>query len=215
MLVDRKLLLAGLLSVLWCACGGAGSTMNPGTSAAYQRDMDIVRLQDLQRIGGLLDEYHERTGTCPFVTDDTVETYVFIATPEQREYVGDGPSYEHRTIGVDELRAELERVLDREIKLPADPQKVPVNKPSFYLYMTRGQTYNLAVHVHRRFSFARNVKPDYNKVEISNRANPELKIWTYDGLMKDEAFQSASSESLRRPGFIEQLGEARHAGVAP
>lgn len=196
----------------------ARDTAEMGTSADYQHDADILRLEHLRHLGGLIQEFHERTGTYPLARPGDTPNYVFIASPSQRRYMSPIP-VEHTTDGVDALERELERVLGRDIVIPFDPQLVPANKPNHYVYMTRGQRYFLAVHLHDGSGFARQLGPHYYKLEISSRPNPAQSIATYDALLADAEFRRrigagyrAAVELLVNPeqqGAVVGLGEGK------
>ncbi len=183
------------------ACGQVASE----TSEGYQHDMDIARLQDLQTLGNHIEAYHARTGTYPLTPNDDVPTYVLIATEEQQPR-GGGPPQPHRNGRVQDLEAELERVLAIDVQMPFDPQRVATSgRPNFYIYMVRRGAYHLAVHVHNPFSFARRIGDHHYKVEISNAPNPALNIMPLQQLLANPDFQAAITEPMHRPGYIEEL----------
>ncbi len=180
------------------------------TSASYQHDADIVRLQDVNTIGGWLEEYARKEGKYPFMGEGTVPIYVHVASAEQYEYAQEGPPFPHTMRSTRELTTELERGLSRSIAMPFDPQRAPVNKPNFYVYAVDGDTYNFAVHLHEPNSFARKIGPHYYKLEISNRPNPDLNIWAYEDLMANPYYKGAAGRTSHKPGFMEEVrGEFR------
>ena len=175
------------------------------TSPAMQHDFDIARLNDLVYLGSLLEEYRAATGAYPFAVDSSVPTYIHIATREQQESITGGPPYEHRVKDVTELSAELERVLDRSVEMPFDPQRVPDSKPNFYIYMVADGFYYLAVHLHEAFPFSQRVAECYYKVELTNYPRPPAGAWNLMELMTDGDFASAIARTANNPGYVEGL----------
>ncbi len=165
-----------------------------GTSSVYQHDADIVRLRHLKYLCELIREYYIKVGHYPLQSDTQIENYVHIASPSQRKYTEGGPPYNYIKTDLEKFKMVLEKGLGRKVDLPFDPQLVPANKPSFYLYMVKGDRYFLAVHLHNGEGFARKIGPYYYKVEVSNVAIPEQQIFTYDGLMANSEFSRRVKE---------------------
>lgn len=159
-----------------------------GTSTDFQHDADIVRLKHLKYLGGIIEEYRDKTGEYPLVDNSVIQNYVFIASSQQQKYVQGGPSFEHKKTDMESFKKILEKGLGRKIALPFDPQLVAVNKPNFYIYMAHEKRYFLGVHLFDGEVIGRKLGPYYYKVEISNIAIPAQKVFSYDGLMKDREF---------------------------
>ncbi len=177
-----------------------------GTSEELQHDFDIVRLNDLAVLSGYIEQYKNLTGKYPFQGETELPHYVHIATKEQEQYAEKGPPYSHKKTSARLFVEELLTKLGPEIQIPFDLQRVPVNKPNFYIYMVIGEVYFLAVHVHQDYSFANKVADYYNKVEVTNnpKANREGS-WLRSELIESQAYIKARSERPHKPGYTEQL----------
>ena len=172
------------------------------TSKPFQKDADIVRLQHLEYYGNLLNEYHTKTGTYPFIGEVSVPAYVFVASPEQTDDVKGGPPYAHKTAKFRYLVEEFERVLGRPIEEYYDPQYEPDSKPNFYIYMVDGETYNFAIHTHEAFSFSNPISKGYNKVEITNNTNGSPHLIEAEKLFESKDFRAAVSKQISKPDFF-------------
>lgn len=181
-------------SILLSACGA--------TSSSFQNDADIVRLQHLEYYGNLLIEYHEKTGTYPFIGELNVPAYVFVASPEQKDDIGGGPTYDHRVADFKFLVEEFESALGRDIKEYYDPQYEPDKKPNFYIYMVDGNTYNFAVHTNQNYVFSNAVSKGYNKIEITNNTNGSPHLVKPEDLFSSEAFREEVSKPISKPNFF-------------
>lgn len=169
----------------------------------FQEDADIIRLRHLEYYGNLLLEYHDKTGKYPFIGVNDVPAYVHIATPMQKKSIVGQPPYRHVTADFSHLVKELGRVLERDIEEYYDPQEVMTDRPNFYLYMVDGDGYYFAVHTHQSFSFANQVAPNYNKVEITNQKGDIAYLHNPRDLFKNEAFRAAVTKEPSRPKFFE------------
>jgi len=177
-----------------------------GTSEALQHDFDIVRLNDLANLSGYIEKYKEITGKYPFQGETDQPNYVYIATKEQEQYAKSGPPYSHKKTSAQSFVEKLLTNLGSETQIPFDLQRVPVNKPNFYIYMIRGDIYYLAVHVHHDYSFANKVADYYNKVEVTNDLGTKRKgTWLRSELLVHEPFNKARSASPHKPGYTEEL----------
>ncbi|PKR78752.1 hypothetical protein CEY16_03070 [Halalkalibacillus sediminis] len=175
-----------------------------GTSERYQHDADIVRVHHLYEIVNYLEEYKMITGQYPLANGSEQQKYTFIATDEQLNYTtGDGPPFEDMS----ELESLLNKEIAQNIQLPVDPQKVPVNKPNFYIYMTQSKNYTIAVHLHNEYSFSKNIAPYYNKVEVSSNPNPEHKIWSSDKLFSNEDFIEVINKEMYKEEYFDSLSQ--------
>ncbi len=185
-----------------------------------QEDFDRIRLDHAFILDSLLTEYHQRTGTWPFAEGtDSVAAYVVIATDAQAEanaaFVRIRVDNELRgtdgkpgpaPVGVQEysafaLQAELARALERPVSLPVDPQRVPVNKPSVYIYVLYRDVFDVSVFLHHDVAFARPLGSFHHKVALSNRSLPYSGIWTRGQLMMEPSFREFFARSFNRGGY--------------
>ncbi|WP_417764955.1 hypothetical protein [Shewanella chilikensis] len=177
-----------------------------GTSEDLQHDFDIARLNDLEVLSGYIEQYHSITGKYPFQGEVDYPHYVHIATQEQQKYAQGGPPYEHKKTPSSDLLRELVSVLGDEISVPFDPQRMPVNKPNFYIYMVVDDVYFLAVHLHNDFPFAQKVANYYYKVEVtSNAIGNRPGTWLRADLLSDPQYIEAASAAPIKPGYVEEL----------
>jgi hypothetical protein len=177
-----------------------------GTSEDLQHDFDIVRLKDVATLSGYIEKYKEITGKYPFEGDVNLPHYVHIATKQQEQYAKGAPPYEHKRTSAQAFIKELQSKFGPDIQIPFDLQKVPVNKPNFYIYMVYDNVYHMAVHVHQDYSFANKVAAYYNKVEVTN--NPDAKrkgTWLRNQLLANQAYIDAVNAKPNKPGYTEQL----------
>ena len=177
-----------------------------GTSENLQHDFDIVRLNDLALLSGYIEKYKEITGKLPFQGQTVLPHYVHIATKEQEQYAKGRPPYSNKKSSVQSLIKELISKLGAEIEIPFDLQRVPVNKPNFYIYMVKGDIYYLAVHIHQDFTFSNKVADYYNKVEVTNYQGENRKgTWRRAELLANKAYQNARNAPPIKPGYTEEL----------
>lgn len=197
-----------IFALLIPAIGNAGlmDFIKSGTSEELQHDLDIVHLKDVATLSGYIEEYKKLTGQYPFEGQVEYPHYVHIATKQQEQYAEGGPPYQHKRTSVKEFIVELQSKLGNEIEIPFDLQKVPVNKPNFYIYMIVGNTYFLAVHVHHDYSFANKVADYYYKVEVTNNSIKNRKgTWLREQLLANEAYIKAIAAKPNKPGYTENL----------
>ena len=188
--------LIGLISLfLLCACGQAASE--------FQKDADIVRLRHIQHYGNLITEYNRKSGTFPLMGETHLPTYVLIASPEQFDDIQERLPIEYRSLSFVHLVQELERVLGRQIDEYYDPQFEPDGKPNFYIYMTEGESYYLAVHTDEAFAFSNPISQGYNKVEISNTPDHAPHLLAPEVLFAREDFKAAIARPISKPGFFD------------
>lgn len=177
---------------------------NGMTSPDYQHDADIVRLRDIDTMGAIIKEYHEKMGKYPLQGETDLQYYVLVGTENQVPEDLDRPSYEHLEMSTQDFAARLSRDLERTVTLPFDPQLRPNVKPNFYIYMVEGNSFYFAVHLHESYEIAKRVGAHYYKLEISNNPDPP-NYWDYDDLMANEDYQAAVSRPMKKPDFFEQL----------
>ncbi len=178
-----------------------------GTSAEYQHDADIVRLNDVKLFGSYLQKYYKIAGHYPLQGASELPVYVHLATKEQEQFTKSGPGHSHTEISLETLIKEMGSVLKEEIIVPFDPQHRPANKPNFYIYMITGDTFYFAVHLHQSYSFTRKVDDYYHKLEISNKPDIGQNILKYDDLLKNKAFTKALEEKMIKPDYFKHVRE--------
>ena len=130
------------------------NSIEGGTSKKMQEDFDKIRLDSILIIDNLVKEYKEKTGRYPFENYNTILPIVItIASTEQIENdqgrsnvyvdlntrssngVKPEPPKSIKRISLTAFKNELENGIGRNIAIPIDPQKVPINKPSLYYYV--------------------------------------------------------------------------------
>jgi hypothetical protein len=203
---DTKLLFLFLFLMPCLSHAGLMDLFKSGTSEDLQHDFGIVRLKDIATLSGYIEKYKEITGKYPFEGEVNIPHYVHIATKEQEQYAKGGPPYEHKKTSVQNFIKELQSKLGNDIQIPFDLQRVPVNKPNFYIYMVISDVYFLAVHVHNDFSFANKIADYYYKVEVTNNPNAKGKgTWLRGELLTNQAYIDATNEKPKKPGYAEEL----------
>ena len=171
----------------------------------YNRDMDLTRIKDLRDIGALVEEYKTKNGHYPLTSDSDIPNFVTIVTKKQQKYALERPKIKHKLTDVKVFIKTLETGLGRKIILPFDPQLRTTKRPIFYLYVVKGQEYELIAHLYHEYPFTRQIKKHYSKLTISNRSVAPLKIWDYKSLMSDPEFAKTVSTPLKKPGFIKKM----------
>lgn len=213
----RQALLAALLAL--AACRPAG--FEGGTFRPMQEDFDRIRLDHLFILDTLLREYASRTGTLPFAAGtDSMPSVVVIATADQRARNEDilqirvdrelrgtdgvpAPAPQRPQFHTAErFQAELSRALGRTVVLPVDPQQVPVNKPSVYVYVLYRGVYDVSAFLHQEFGFARALGPYHHKVALAGRTLPRVGIWRREDLAADPAFRAFFAAPFNRGGYV-------------
>lgn len=147
-----------LISIFSCA------TMEKG----YQENADQIRLQHLRYYGDLLDEYHVKTGKLPFQGEYDIPVYITIANDFQKKNANQQLPFENKKISSEQFKQELEKVLERDITLMYDPQKVGVYAPNFYIYSVYQKVFYFGIHLYDDYDFTNNISKHYNKVELTN-----------------------------------------------
>lgn len=173
----------------------------------YQHDADIFRLRHLEYFGGLIEEYHQKTGKYPLQENSEYQNYVHIAAPHQQKYATGGPSHKHNITNIETFRKELEQGLGRTIDLKFDPQKVPVDAPNFYIYMIEGDSYYFAIHLYHEFPFSNSIAKHYNKVEITNVESRQHGQWKFEDLQNNLDFKTSQNEKPYKEAFFKTLEE--------
>lgn len=177
-----------------------------GTSKALQHDFDIARLNDLATLSAHIEKYKEETGKYPFQGETELPHYIHINTKEQEPYASAGPPFSHKRTSAKAFASELISKLGSDIQIPFDLQRVPVNKPNFYIYLITDETYYLAVHLHNDFPFVNKLGDYYSKLEVTNNPGPNRNgTWLRSDLMEHVPYNKARSASPNKPGYVEQL----------
>ncbi|MFP6582064.1 MAG: hypothetical protein VCD00_05850 [Candidatus Hydrogenedentota bacterium] len=177
---------------------------NGRTSASYQYDADIMRLNDMRVMGELIEEFHAKTGRYPLQGESELQYYVLIAAEEQLNPDVEGPPYPHDSMTSKDFAAFMSEGLGRTVQLPYDPQLGANVKPNFYIYMMDGETFYFAIHLHESYGIAKEVGAYYYKLEISNEPEEQV-YWDFDELMASEDYQGAASQVMKKPGSFERL----------
>ena len=164
----------------------------------------------------------KKVGHFPFADYSQKPVYVKIATEEQiendkgrskvfldlstRAVNGKIPEQPTRIeeISFKVFSAELEKGLGRPVKIPVDPQKVPVNKPSLYFYTYYLGGFDVTAFLHNSFPFARNIGPFYNKITVGRQSYPQSCIWTPKDLMDVEEFRQFFQSPFNRGGYTKK-----------
>ncbi|MGA1871058.1 MAG: hypothetical protein ACMUJM_21195 [bacterium] len=189
-----------------------------------QEDFDRIRLDHILIINNLVEKFKIKTGYYPLEKRfESLPIAVMIASDTQLEndkgrtpiHIDlftrgiDGkvpPQPKHiETISVQELTEELEQGLQIAVKLPVDPQNVPINKPSVYLYTYYLGVFDVSAFLHHEFSFSRPLGKFYNKITLSNRANLKYGIWTAEGLLQNEDFINFINTPFNKPGYEQKF----------
>jgi hypothetical protein len=210
-----RILILGIITSTLFGCGFEGGTHKP-----MQEDFDKIRLDHAFIINDLIQEYRTTTGKYPFETDSSqLPAVVIIQTEKQKEthqgkvhifldletravngqYPKQPPSIDRHT--VQEFEALLSDGLGRDVVLPKDHQKVPMNKPSVYIYTYYLNVYDVTAFLHHELPFARNLSPYNNKITVGNRSLPEAGIWTPEDLMQQDAFRTFFLSKFNRGGY--------------
>jgi len=158
--------------------------------------------------GGYIEQYKELTGTYPFQKETNLPHYIFIATKDQEQYTKNGPPYKHKRTAASDFVDELKSTLGDDIQIPFDLQRVPTNKPNFYMYLVRDEHYYLAVHLHQNFPFANKIGNYYYKVEISSNKNAGSKgTWLRNKLLAHPPFNAARKATPHKPDYAKSTRE--------
>ena len=174
------------------------------TSGGFQQDADVVRLKHLEYYGGLIEEYHSKTGEYPLQGRYNIPAYVHVAHDKQIKYTKQGPPYKHEVIEFKQLVSELESVLGRDLKEFYDPQFAPDSKPNFYIYLVLEDRYYFDIHIHQAYAFSKPVAKNYHKVEISSNPGPGSGAKKPESLFSDPAFITAKNVTVSKAAFFDK-----------
>ena len=200
--------------------GLSGCGFEGGTHEPMQKDFDKIRLDHILSINALVQEYKATTGKYPFESDpEQLPVVVIIQTEKQKEtHNGNVPIFldlESRANNgempnrppridrraVQEFEKLLSVGLKRNITLPKDHQKVPVNKPSVYIYTYYLGVYDVTAFVHHDLSFARKLGPFNNKITVGNKSVPDAGIWKSEDLMQLDEFKTFFLSEFNKSGY--------------
>lgn len=175
------------------------------TSTVFQNDADIVRHKHIKYYSEILKEYNEKTGKYPFTgSPENKQTYVFIANSMQKKYI-QNPPFEINKKSVREFFTEIENTLGKPIKEYYDPQYFPDNKPAFYMYMTQGNNFYLAVHVSKNYPYAKKIGNGYYKIEVTNdKYSQSTKLIEIEELLKNSSFKEECNKTPNKDGFFKE-----------
>ena len=207
------------LLVLLTAC--SPNDFEGGTYKPMQEDFDKRRLDSILIMSNYMEEYKVKVGHYPFHKDDPdqLPVGVIIQSAMQKDTHGgkvrffidlntravDGkvpPKPEGIDVQeVQELVEELERGLGRAVRLSTDPQKVPVNKPSVFIYIYYKGVFDITAFIHNEFAFARPLGPFNNKITVGTRSNPSMGIWTPRDLIAQEDFKRFMQSPFNKGGY--------------
>ena len=209
-------LIFSVILLLQPAC----SDFEGNTSKSMQEDFDRIRLDHILRISEFVREYKEISGDLPFANiSDSRPVMIVIGTEKQIErhkgnlplildlptrskdgIVPEQPSSIERLSYADFKNA-MEEVLKKEINVPVDPQKVPVNKPVLYVYTYYMGVYDVTAYLHNPLQFARPVAEYCYKITVGSKSAPKAAIWTPEDLVVQEGFEEFYLAPFNRDGY--------------
>jgi hypothetical protein len=170
----------------------------------YQHDADIMRLRHLKYYVDLLKEYKKQTGHWPFQSNSNIQTYVNILNDWQYK-LDQSPPFSHRKYSVCELHKEIEAGINRKVLFKFDPQRKPVGRPNFYVYMTEDTLAFFSVHLSKPLCGATQLGESYFKIEVTNGDSTRPGTLNMDCLLNSEAFKQAISENLYRDKWFNKI----------
>lgn len=155
----------------------ATARIPPAVEAAYQRDADAKRINDVHRIAALLDEYKAAVGHYPYV-DRPVSAYgkdaymVTIGMPRAEADLKKRPNPFGMQIDTRysrDLIAVLSEGLNRRIVLPVDPQRVPIAGPNaYFVFFFDDDTYLVTAYLYGSIPQAAPLAPHVNLYGVSS-----------------------------------------------
>ncbi len=142
---------------------------------AYHVVADRQRVDDLHRIAGVIEAFHDRTGRYPLATlaiPVTVGVNLTDADLPAR-YRRPPPGAPGQVVPYSVFLNELRSVLGEDLVLPQDPQTVEVYAPNFYQYQYyEGGHYYLSGNLYFERPGTERLGPHYFKYELSSRSRP-------------------------------------------
>lgn len=140
---------------------------------AYHVAIDQQRVDDLHRIAGIVEAYHDRTGRYPLATLEIPVTVGVNLTDADLppRYQRPPPGAPGRVVPYAVFLNELRSVLGDDLELPQDPQTVAVHAPNFYQYQFyEGGHYYLSGNLYFERAGTERLGPHYFKYELSSRS---------------------------------------------
>ena len=136
--------------------------------AKYQADMDRVRISHIDYLATLLTEYESKSGKYPLQSEiNSQEILVYVTHRELPTWLTD----QAKQLPVEQrsnlaLEQDIEKVLQRDIQMPSDPQNVATYAPNVYIYQVSESRACVAGHLYSSTPNTRNVQNRYHKYEI-------------------------------------------------
>ncbi|MFT7559366.1 MAG: hypothetical protein ACI93R_001276 [Flavobacteriales bacterium] len=196
--------------ILLTGCAGGPVQLDKMTFyTAFQNDADIIRLRHLKYYGNLIEEYHDKTGTYPFMSEANIPLYVFVANKQQINATKDKPPYPTKERSFKDFISLIENELDREINEYYDPQYAGDYKPNFYIYMANKGTYFFAIHQHNSYPFSNSIGKHYNKIEMSNKPTAQNRAVPTSKLLSHKDFEEYLNAPVTKEGFFQDR-ELKH-----
>lgn len=139
-----------------------------GIEAAYQADMDRIRISHVDFLVTVVLEYANRENRLPLqaqVRDREILVYVThrnisAALSEQAAAL---PVEQYTSMALEE---DIESVLGRDIQMPSDPQNVATFAPNVYIYQVSRERACVAGHLYSPTEKTRSVAGRYHKYEV-------------------------------------------------
>jgi hypothetical protein len=158
----------------------------------------------LKYYGDLIEEFFDKTGNYPFMSEADIPLYVFVANTRQIDATKNKPPHAVKEKSFKQFVELLENELGREIEEYYDPQYAGDYKPNFYMYMAHLDTYYFAIHQHNSYPFSNNIAKHYNKIEISNNPTPQNRAVPARKLLNHDDFTSYLSLPVSKEGFFRE-----------
>jgi len=130
-----------IFNVVYLIAGiGACTLFIINGDTGYQRAQDPVRIKHATYIASVIEEYKQKTGHFPMPEELLGKNKTFMVfigrSVKQEDEFSQIPALRGGALFANSsyLEGELSRVLQREIVLPRDPQKVTTFAPNIYVY---------------------------------------------------------------------------------
>ena len=160
-----------LIFVLMCAAGPFAAFGNP-LEEMYQRDMDRVRIKHIDYLASVTMEYFMKTGRLPLadrLQDKPIEVFVTHRQIDSA-ILEQAAKFPMILLSAEDLKADLEKGLDRTVNLPSDPQNFATYAPNLYIYHVDATHACVAGHLYGEAPGARRIGT-YYKYEKCVRNN--------------------------------------------
>src|SRR4030095_7254633 len=133
----RNVLRAAPMALILLLISAAAPLITRGNPLedGYQRDMDRVRIKNVDYVSFLILEYFQKTGNLP-LADRLHGKPIQVYFPDSRADLVLLEDAAKRVVMLPtgDLKAALEKGLSRTINLPSDPQSVATYAPNLYVY---------------------------------------------------------------------------------